>query len=398
MTNLANFDIANDLKVEMLLPQDVNNVFVLGLSVLGGTDVLGDDTAGTLAWQDLACEINRVQTTVGGSIGSNVFFQADAGRATIQMQSWEFDPNNYSYIRPSTPVRVRLYREGVADFIIWSGFVNDIDVSYAPEQPNQITIQATDIWDLLVNRRINYQPGFADITPTLALHYLRDLLIEIGFPVSIFSQVLGDQPRMTGTDALNTTFGAAVANILNTGLGIIYYDPNLDGLFYRSRATDIEPGFTVGNNHGDPRHLCMADIATATNADNIYNNVLITQKYQYLSNPIFDLLVVDQDSIDLYGERSEDFTVDLADESDAVIWAANVFAPKPVTLVEQVVTPAIDRDRSLTMAMTLFPGDVIGVVYETDNININTSYTITKVSHNIDVNNWFTTLETWKEF
>jgi len=398
MAVLSDFDIATDLRVEMLLPQDVNNVFVLGISLLGGTDVLGDDSAGTLAWQDLACEINRVQTTIGGSVGSNVFFQADAGRATIQMQSWEFDPNNYSYIRPSTPVRVRLYREGVADFIVWSGFVNDIDVSYAPEQPNQITIQATDIWNLLVNRRIDWDPLYDDLTPSLQLFYLEEHMNDIGFPINIITSVVGEQPRMTRTMANNTTFGSVVLNILNSGLGIIFYEPNLDALFYRSRATNIEPDYTVGNNHGDPGHLCMADIATATNADDIYNNVLITQKYQYYSDPIFDLVVVDQDSIDLYGERSDDFTVDLVDESDAAIWASSVFASRPATLVEQVVTPAIDRDHNLTGAVTLFPADVINVVYETDNININAAYTITKVSHSIDVNNWFTTLETWKEF
>ena len=395
---LPNFDIASDLKVEMLLPQDVNNVFVLGISLLDGTDVLGDDSAGTLAWQDLACEINRVQTTIGGSIDSNVFFQADAGRATIQMQSWEFDPSNYSYIRPSTQVRVRVFREGVADFVIWSGFIDNIQVAYAPDQQNQITIQATDIWALVVNRRFDYSPGFVSLTPTLALFYACNALEASGFLIQESSVTLGTQPNMTGTEALNTTFGSVVANILNTGLGIIYWNPNLERLRYRTRANDLEPFYTVGNVHDMPFHFCMSDISTTTNSSDIYNNVLVTQKYQYLSNPIFTQLYVDQDSIDLYGERTDDFTVDLVSEADAAIWAETVFAPKPVTLVQSVTTPAIDRLGKLTNIITQFPSNVIRVVYETDDINIDDTYTITKVSHSIDVNNWFTTLETWKEF
>ena len=137
MAILDDFDIANDLKVEMLLPQDVNNVFVLGVSLLGGDDVLGTDESGTLAWQDLACEVNLVRTSLGGSIASNVYFQADAGKATIQLQSWEFDPNNYSYIRPGTQVRVRIAR-GDYSFVLWHGTVDNIDVSYAPDEQNQM--------------------------------------------------------------------------------------------------------------------------------------------------------------------------------------------------------------------------------------------------------------------
>jgi hypothetical protein len=30
-------------------------------------------------------------------------------------------------------------------------------------------------------------------------------------------------------------------------------------------------------------------------------------------------------------------------------------------------------------------------------MNIDTTYTVTRVRHSIDVNNWFTTLEVWKE-
>jgi len=30
-------------------------------------------------------------------------------------------------------------------------------------------------------------------------------------------------------------------------------------------------------------------------------------------------------------------------------------------------------------------------------MDIDTYYSVTKVSHSIDVNNWFTTLELWKE-
>jgi hypothetical protein len=398
----SDFDIANDLKVEMLLPQGVGNTFVLGISLLGGSDVLGDDSSGTLAWQDLACEINRVQTSLGGSVASNVFYQADAGKATINLQSWEFDPTNYAYIRPSTRVRVRISR-GAYSFVIWSGAVDNIEVTYAPDQPNQITIQATDIWALLVNRRFDYEPDFfvpdSLILPNQAIDAACYLVTVSGFPIeSNPGATINPQPAMTTTAQLNTTFGNVVSNILNTGLGFTWVNPNNGELEYRSRTTSGLPIYTVGNNHGDPGHLCMADLSVNTRSDDIYNNVLITSKYEHLGNPVFTVLYKDQDSIDLYGERSDDFTVDVARVMDAETWSDLVFAPKPVTTVQNVVSPAIDRSRSLTEIVEFMPSDLVGVYYVTDEMNIDTTYTVTKVSHSIDVNNWFTTLETWKEF
>jgi hypothetical protein len=402
MAIFSDFDIANDVKVEMLLPQDVNNVFVLGISLLDGTDVLGDDSAGTLAWQNLACEINRVQTSIGGSIASNVFYQANAGTATMQMQSWEFDPANYSYIRPSTPVRIRIARGGYS-FILWTGFVDNIDVTYAPDQPNQITIQATDIWALAVNRRMDYEPDpyvIDDfILPSEALAAACDIVSQApDFAINYDGSFGTFQPAMSLTAVNNTTFGSVVSNALNTGLGFIYFDPNEDALIYRPRSVSGTPVYTVGNNHGEVNHLCMADLTMATKSEDIYNNVLVTQRYEVAPDPLFEILYRNQDSIDLYGERSDDFTVDLNSVADAAKWADLVFTDKPVTIVEQVVTPAVNRLGDLTEAVEFMPADFVGVYYVTDEMNVNTSYTVTKVSHSIDVNNWFTTLDVWKEF
>jgi hypothetical protein len=62
-----------------------------------------------------------------------------------------------------------------------------------------------------------------------------------------------------------------------------------------------------------------------------------------------------------------------------------------------VDSPAVDRLGNLTHAAKILPGELIGVKYQTSNMNINTYYSVTKVSHSIDVDTWFTTLELWKE-
>jgi hypothetical protein len=281
--------------------------------------------------------------------------------------------------------------------------VDNIDVSYAPEQPNQITIQATDFWALLTNRRFFYEPSVYavddKIVPSMGLFAAVEQVGDTGF---IIGYDAGTSPvpewGMTIGPQANVTFGSIAANCLTSGLGFIWINPNTGDLNYRPRSNSGTPDWTIGNNHGETGHLCMADLDTVTRSDDVYNNVLLTQKYEHLGSPVFEALYVDQDSIDLYGERSEDFTVDLADLDDAVAWSAAVFATKPVTTVQSVVTPAIDRDRALTEAVEFMPGDYVGVKYETNDIAIDTSYTVTRVRHSIDVNNWFTTLDVWKEF
>jgi hypothetical protein len=392
MAVLDNFDIATDLKVEFLLPVGARNVFVLGISTLGGLNVLGDAGSGVVEWQDLKCEVNRVQTSIGGSIASNVFFQADSGKATINMQSWEFDPNNYPAIRPGIEIRVRVVRDAY-DFILWHGTLDDINVTYAPDQQNQITVNATDFWALLVNRRFDYTPSGA-IKPSYAIGEAIDEVVATGFSIGYAGVTILDEWFMTGTQQLNTTFGAVAADCLNTGLGFIWINPNDELLYYRPRSASGIATYTIGNNHGDPGHLCMADLDSAMQSEHIFNTVLVTQKYD--ATP-FSVLYTDSDSIDLFGQRSENFTVDLDTTADADQWAAAVFTPKTITNVQSVVTPAVNRDRDLTEAIEFMPGDFVGVYYVTDEMNIDTTYTVTRVRHSIDVNNWFTTLEVWKE-
>ena len=392
MAVINDFDIKNDLKVEFLLPVGARNVFVLGISTLGGLNVLGDAGSGVVEWQDLKCEVNRVQTSIGGSIASNVFFQADSGKATINMQSWEFDPNNYPAIRPGIEIRIRVVRDAY-DFILWHGTLDDIDVTYAPDQPNQITVNATDFWALLVNRRFDYTPTGA-IKPSYAIGEAIDEVVATGFSIGYAGVTILDEWFMSGTSQTNTTFGQVAADCLNTGLGFIWINPNDQLLYYRPRSASGIATYTIGNNHGDPGHLCMADLDSAMQSEHIFNTVLVTQKY---GGTPFSQLYTDSDSIDLFGQRSENFTVDLDTTADADLWAAAVFTPKTITNVQSVMTPAINRDRDLTEAIEFMPGDFVGVYYVTDEMNIDTTYTVTRVRHSIDVNNWFTTLEVWKE-
>jgi hypothetical protein len=104
----------------------------------------------------------------------------------------------------------------------------------------------------------------------------------------------------------------------------------------------------------------------------------------------------DEPSITLFGETSKDLSINAYDSGELTRWVDAVFTISPTKLVRSVETPAIDRLGNLTEAATFTPGTTIGVKYTRDPLAIDSIYAVTRVTHNIDVNNWFTTLELWK--
>jgi hypothetical protein len=138
----------------------------------------------------------------------------------------------------------------------------------------------------------------------------------------------------------------------------------------------------------------MSDIVVNSDGDVVFNSLRVANK-----NDTTEYVVkTNQDSIDLYGIFALDVEINTTPDGQLVKWAEEVFSQSPTKLVSQVTTPAKDRLGTLTQAAFFTPGTLIGVKYAKSPLNIDDYYTITKVSHSIDVDTWFTTLELWKEF
>lgn len=414
MTAVANFDIATDVKVELYVPNAAGDVFILGVSLLGGTDVLSGDgqfiigyslLGGTdvlsdgssvyqFIWQPIECSVAQFDVSLGGQIQSNISFQPEPSSLSMTVQSWTFDPNNNSSIRSGTRVRVRL-DDGVVDHTLFSGFIETIDVTYRPDGPNLIRLTAFDGHKRLVNYRIDTwdTTGYgAAISPT---DQIDELATATGNVISASSSILpGLIPTSTQTNVIANTF---LNDALEVGLGIFWINPETQELEVRDRPQVVTAGmttYTIGNNHGDDNHLCMSDIRVNSNSDSSINNL----KVALSSDANTYVIVKDQDSIDLYGELSQDVSINTTNSTELTRWANQVFSGTPTRQVDSVTTPAIDRQGNLTEAALFTPGTYIGVNYQTDNIHIVDYYTVVKARQSVDVNTWFTTLELWKEF
>jgi hypothetical protein len=414
MTAIADFDIATDVKVEIYVPNAAGDVFILGVSQLGSTDLLNGDgqfivgyselgggdvlsdgsSVYQFIWQPIECSVANMDISLGGQIQSNITFQPEPSALGITVQSWTFDPNNNSSVRSGTRIRVRL-DDGISNYTLFAGFLETINVTYRPDGPNLIQMTAFDGHKRLVNYRVeNWDTtGYgAAISPT---DQIDELATATGNIVSSSSTIL---PGLIPTEVVTNTIANNFLNdALEVGLGIFWINPETNELEVRDRPQVVTAGMTtyvIGNNHGEENHLCMSDIRVNSNTDSSINDL----KVSLTSNSAISVVVRDQDSIDLYGELSEDVTINTTDVTELTRWANQVFSGTPTKQVEMVQTPALDRQGTLTEAALFTPGTYIGVNYQTDNIHIVDYYTVVKARQSVDVNNWFTTLELWKEF
>lgn len=413
---IENFNIATDLKVEFYIPNEGSNFFILGVSLLGGEDVLAgagtfilgesllggsdvlSETTYAYIWQQVEAEVVEAQISVGGSIESSLYFQPQPATLNLQMQSWDYDPNNNSSIRPGMLLRVRL-DNGVIDHTLFTGWLDTIDVAYnaSNNAPNTISITAYDSYKRLVNTRI---PDF-DTTGLPAGYATPNDVFDIvaaaaEITISAESDILDG--KLPAEQVLNSAAAQFINDATTVGLGVVWIDPETQELVIKQRpqviTTPPSGTYTVGNNHGDEYHLCMSDIAVGGDVDSVANSLYL----ELASDSAVNVTLENIDSIQLYGYSANNETINTTDIDELTRWGEAVFAQSPTKLVREVETRTIDRTGTLTAAATFTPGTLIGVKYQTDNINIDDYYTAVRVVHSIDVDQWFTKMELWKEF
>lgn len=414
---IEDFKIDENLKVEFFLPDASGNLFILGISVLGGDDVLagagqfiigtsllgGTDTlAGeaTIAftWQSYECSVSELEIDYGGEVQDSLYFQPRPAQADLTLQNLTIDPTVNPAMRPGVGVRVRIV-DGEYSKTLYRGYIDTINVSYDPRNNTHIMqVSSFDAFKRIVNTRlelldtldpIEFPEGVA--TPYEVLEIVAE---QYGTAMSPLSEPT--EGLIPGTTLENFIPNTVMYEAIQAGLGLFWIDADTEEFVFIPRPATLDPTdkYSVGNNHNDPLHLCMSDIEVASDINNIYNSLQVSLK----NDSETSILIRNTDSIELYGEFALDTEVNLIDDIELENWGRRVFNQTTTKLVQSVETPAINRLGALTHAAIITPGETIKVVYNTAQLNINDVYTVTKVSHSIDVNQWFTTLELWKEF
>ena len=399
---ITNFDIASNVKVQMWLPVLVINPFILGLSALGGADVLDGDLDPETNWDWVNVEAATVQADIntGGEIADSLFFSPSPAELNLTMQSFVFDPNANKSIRSGTKIRFML-DDGATQTILFNGLIDKIGVTYDPQGFNVIKVTAYDRYKSDANARVNYDTTL--MSPVYPLDVIYLLTLAVGAPLDIDSDQ-GTIKLPSEAITNNPTAGASIKKVLDAQLGIIWVDPTTGNYIFKNRPEPITGTpptgiYTVGNNHpavgeSDPYHLCMSSIDASADSSQVVNSLKAT----LASDTDVNIVKTNQDSIDLYGNIANDVTINVLDETELNTWAETAFSLSPTKIVDTVGTPAIDRVGTLTHAAFMQPGENIRVYYEKDDLAIIDYYQVIRVSHSVDVNNWMTELTLWRAF
>jgi hypothetical protein len=412
---ISNFSLKDNLFVEFYLPNIDAPSFILGISQIGGTDLIGGFEEFTIGvsliggtdvlapssgfqWQDVGCETADAQISIGGSVEDAVYFEPEPATANLTLQSYFLDPTVNPNIRANTKIRIRLESDDI-DRVLFVGYIDTIDVTYYPDGLNLIRITAYDIYKSLVNLRFEdwdttgLPAGYATTDEVFDL-----IAIKSGIGLSPQSEpTIGKIPAV---QVDNILVPELINDAIDVGLAIVWIDQDTEELRVIPRPTS-EAGtaetYIIGNNHPapgilDPYHLCLAEINVNSDADAVYNSLRVS----LASDEETSVFLFDQDSIDLYGESAIDVSINTTDADELDRWATAVYVQDPTKLVSQVVTPTKDRLGDLTDAAVFTPGTLVGVSYTTNQLDIVGYYTVVRVNHEIDVDNWFTTLELWK--
>lgn len=437
MTTIPNFDITSDLKVEFFLPDTSENAFIIGIStlgsaavlssgnlfiigesLLGGANILGGGGEQAFTWQDLSCTVSQALIENGGSIQDQLYFQPEPAAARLTLQTYAYDPSANTSFRPGVPVRIKLVKDAV-DQIIWSGVIDSIGGKYTIDGQNLLQLTAYDSMKQLLNTRIaEFDSSNVDgyVSP---LEQLELIATQFGTSISALSRAAeGRIPSQTLTQVIPAEL---ITEAIQVGLGLFWIDsatqefvfiPRPDptilpdfpvGGGYFTLGSSLLGGidvlgsgqivYTIGNNHDTQYHLCMTDITTLSSSDEVFNSLRVDLK----SDSETFVVQENEDSISLYGTYAKDVTLNTTDATELERWSDLVFNQSPTDLVQNIETLTLDRLGNLTEAAFLLPGELIGVDFSQDILSILDYYTITKVSHYLDSNNWLTTLDLWKE-
>jgi len=390
------FSIRDDMVIEFYVPTAGN--WIWGVSQWDGGDVWGGSSS-SAAWTDLKCEIASVQMEHGVELQQGVFPSPASTRATVVMQSAEYDPFTHGTIHTGTPVRIQINANPDSDpgfTRIFEGTVESFTSAYTAEGLNRITFTCVDFMQSFLNTPIT------SYTPTAPLPTPNDIIEELVltyWPTSEgFSPALTDDFwYVTPSTWTDTTIGQIVRDCLIAGQGAFYTDQSTNNQIYRS-ANDlnnkviVEPSWYFSTTHSSsPQHICYYDLNITADSRDLPTEVIAT----------FDggmvMSITNQDAFELYGSIALQTDVKINGATGAQLWLDNFNLTTRLRRVKSISFPAITREsklRSFNWYNQLF--SVCSVVYNLGDLNVNDAYFVTKESNTITPDGWQTTLELWR--
>lgn len=372
-------------KVEVgfdLVESGIGPFFILDDSVAGVLDNTQYFLGGTIFY-DIT---NRVRTVSVSRGKSRRFANFQSGSARVELNNHDraFDP-----LYPESPFfgnivprrEVRIFSN---DELVFTGFIDDWDLSYTPDGDSTVMASANDGLTIFAKQTLSAS------TPTEQLSGARivDILDEVNWGEE--ARIIDDGLALLGTQAIseNTNALTYLQRIAETERGLLFVN----------KAGDLR--FVEGVNAVIPDELVDFNDTTGIpfqNIEVIYGSELLYNRAVIANEGGGTATAISQTSIDTYGQRSLEITNLLgATDDQSVDYALNIVEQysQPEYRIEQIEVGLHDLEPAqLTQVLGIELGDLARITFTPNGIGdpIARFGEVIRIDHNVRVDRHFVT-------
>lgn len=385
------FDLATKSRLSLYIPS--TDAFVLDYSKLN-EGKLGSSSS--LSWVSFVCDIASIEINRSISVDSGVFMRPQAGTMSVTAKNTNLDPASDTRIRPNVQIKFEA-NNGTTWYTVFQGWIDDILTTYDVDGNTRITIQASDALARVINTLI---PAYVvpdnqrfDARIDATMDYVVAEKPEINWAGNVSTGV----SNYVILDQLDVNAGEMIYSILDGESGMLI--ETTSNAIYASGRDSFPDAYTAvleyGNVHTDTHHVCISDPEFGFDTSTLINSISADLTWDASAT----VSIRNQVSIDLWGERPVQVSLDLASLTDLQNWANDVTI-YPASRTVKTLSSHVDdvKTADLDEWFTLVPAYKVNVHMVMDTFTIDEDYTVIGVTHRIDPENWYQTLQLWKVF
>jgi hypothetical protein len=282
---------------------------------------------------------------------------------------------------------------------LFAGEIETLSMSYDKNGWTNVTVSLVDATKACLNNRVAeyVSPGATDTANAVVTAAVA------GTGLTPYSGNGAGQVATLGNfDVVETVAGDLITQAIDAEYGWFWIDKSntqyicVGRDFIITTPTDL----TFGNVSAESdTYLPIREIEVNLNTQEIANSIKVSSSWDTGATPV---AVIDQDSIDFYGEVSADVNVYLytgatgTDLTELTSWAANVPVKSASRRIDTVTVSAIDTNGLLNAMSDIAPATAAHIEFARTGYTIEDDYMVTRIHHNISLNEWLTTVELWK--
>lgn len=410
------FEISKHIVVEFQTAGVISNPFIIGSSLIGGSNVLDTSTYEPTEWTDFACEVYQVDVDAGVNLDMNVVTQESPGTAMMSFRGAQLDPAQNSLIGINVPVRIKVIPEPdtapTTYGYLFFGYIDSINVRYDDQGETYVDISATDFLGKLMNvEQDHYTPyfytppygeysgsRFDNLMSTAAAVYPSATFTPNQYCKTWMSNDATPDPQNLGiyiSDLVNAEGGFIKLSRSEAAVQFIGRDFYPTFEYEHSDNVLADPDFGFSNVHSDAAtHWCLTDCQMTY--DLTTPNKL---RVQLSSDETTYSETSDPSSISRYGEVAEVWEINARDQDDVDLMTTDINVTADNNRVKSVSTDMIRSDGKLRTCWSLEPViSAVRVYMDFSPTPLNQSYRVARVRHAITSDSWDASYELWRSF